>query len=326
MPRFSLVSCSPVVALSLLLVISVFLLHRQSRQLAETRAELTETTLARDESARQLRELEHRAADMEQGLAIAQKQTPQAASATSPLHPPQRLTHGHVDARFKRAKDLAKAGQSEEALAEFLWCYDEGMVLVSAFDGVRGSYLLGEIARLGEKYPLALDALRVRRDQLFDAILADPDDSAAFLDFASINGALKEDALNLALFEKLPSGDARRRMLGLQVYETLAQTKRYAEALEAHSYRDMTSLFEALIEEQDLTSLPDDKIAQIRAHNRASGIKAAARDLEVLVGAGKLDQAQLFAAQVLAYDDTPATRQLIQDAAARAGRPGFFSP
>ena len=311
------------------------LLLLQNRKLADTRAELLRARENDHATTAKLLALETRAGELAARLAATERdnsalrtkvESAAAATTTARLQPPPRISHAQVDARYNRARQLAKAGNHSEALADFLWCYDEGMPRVAAFAGVRGSFLLGEIARLGEKYPAALDALRARRDQLLDAIISDPDDSAAFHDFSSLNHALQEDAQNLALFEKLPPGDERRGQLGLQVYETLAQSKRYAEALEAHSYRSMRSLFDTLTAEREFPSTDEARAARIRQMSRASALSTAAKNFEVLVGAGQLDQAREFAAKVLAYDTADATRQSLREAAARAGRPDFAIP
>jgi thiol-disulfide isomerase/thioredoxin len=67
-------------------------------------------------------------------------------------------------ARQEFAGRLARAEKHEEALENFLWCYDHGLEHDPSYVGVRSSFLLGEIATLGESYPPALDALRTRRD------------------------------------------------------------------------------------------------------------------------------------------------------------------
>lgn len=319
----------------LLLLAAAFIFHRMGQRFHATTEGLRQSEERHADASRKLRALERSAHELAARLAIAEEENRTLRAALNPhakthpassFVPPPRIGHATVDARYEHARALAKSGNHAEALAEFLWCYDEGMPRVAGFGGVRDSYLLGEIARLGEKYPAALDALRGRRDQALDAIIADPDDRGAFSDFSSLNHALKEDHQNLTLFEKLPAGDERRGMLGLSVYEMLTTARRYDEALEAHSFRSMTDLFDALTEERDIPGMSEEKIAQIRKHNRTSSIKTAAGNLEVLLGAGKLEQAQSFAARVLAYDDTPDTRQLLRDAAAKAGRPDFPIP
>ena len=61
---------------------------------------------------------------------------------------------------FRAGIQSINGGQFEAALAEFLWCFDEGMVAVGEYRGVRVSYLLREMVALGAKYPAALEMLR----------------------------------------------------------------------------------------------------------------------------------------------------------------------
>lgn len=319
----------------LLILTAVALFQRMNHRLDATKELLRQTEERRANTSERLRAFENRVLELAEKLEAAQEENktlrstlqPSAAGPASPLNVPPRLSHAMVGARFEHARTLAKSGKHAEALAEFLWCYDEGMPRVAAFGGVRESYLLNEIARLGEQYPVALDALRVRRDQMLDAIIADPDDRSAFSEFSSLNHALKEDQQNLALWEKLPAGDPRRSQFGLQVYEDLARSRRYADALEAYPYRTMTSLFDSLIEEYDAPAdWSAEKIANMRRSARSGAIKTAASNLEVLLGADQLDQAREFAAKVLAYDASESTRQALRAAATRAGRADFVLP
>jgi thiol-disulfide isomerase/thioredoxin len=70
-----------------------------------------------------------------------------------------------VDARYDLARQLVIAGKAEEALREYLWLFDVGMIEAESFYGVRLSFLLSDLAALGKSYPPATEALRVRRDQ-----------------------------------------------------------------------------------------------------------------------------------------------------------------
>lgn len=331
--RFTLLRISVVVFVGACLVAGCAWLLLQQRELDRTRAALVRAHEAVEASAVKRRSLEHRIEELgaridaltrESAVKNAVEHSESGVAKDPPaLHPPERLTVALVEARYQRARTLAKNGNNAEALTEFLWCYDTGMAGVSRYGGVRGSFLLMQIAGLGESYAPALEALRLRRDQLLDAMLFDPDDSEAFSDFSSLNRALKDDASNLALFEKLPAGDNRRGMLGLGVYDTLVSAQRYAEALEAQPYNRMASLFEALIETRPSSvTLSEKQIDQMRR----SALRSGARGFEALVGAGRVEQASEFAAKILSHDASDDTRQLLRDAAARSGNPDFKLP
>ena len=48
------------------------------------------------------------------------------------------------------AASLARQGDTAGALQEFLWCFDEGMLQLPTFAGVRTSFLLGDLGRLAK--------------------------------------------------------------------------------------------------------------------------------------------------------------------------------
>ena len=236
-----------------------------------------------------------------------------------------RITRKEVDARYDRAKELARAGSHAEALADFLWCYDEGMVAIVSFTGVRKSFLLSEVACLGRAYPPALQALRSRRDAAEQAIASDPFDAKGLSEYASLNHYLKDDEKTLALFDRIPAGDRRRARFGLSVYTLLAKTGRYAEALEAHPFDRMIELFEGVAQTLPPPDFPEEDKAELEACIRGHAVKSAANNIEVLAGAGAVDAARRYVEKVLAYDGTCETRDLLRAAFVRAGRPELSS-
>lgn len=232
-----------------------------------------------------------------------------------------RVTHAEVDARYDRAKELARAGSHAEALVEFLWCYDEGMVAVGSFTGVRNSFLLSQIAKLGAVYPPALDALRSRRDAVERSLFADLTRMKGLSDYSDLNHYLNEDEKTLALFDQIPAGDPLRTKFGLSVYRLLVRTGRHAEAVEARPYKSMISLFEAVIENPVPSGFSKRDRLELERNIRGHSINSAATDIEVLARAGKLASARAFVKKLLAYDDTSKTRRLLRDTFIRAGRP-----
>src|SRR5687767_9105383 len=45
-----------------------------------------------------------------------------------------------VQERYDRGKEMLRAGREAEALNDFLWLYDVGMIAVPSFTGVRSSF------------------------------------------------------------------------------------------------------------------------------------------------------------------------------------------
>jgi len=232
------------------------------------------------------------------------------------------VTSGMVTARWRRAQQLAKDGDPAEALKEVLWCYDVGMVQISSMSAVRSSSGTSTLAKLGERYPAALEALRQRRDKARERMLADESDYAAVSEFGSINRALNDEAASIALFDQLPVGDLRRRSLASNSYDYLVQNRRYNDAIEGRPYSSTSSVFESMLQLRPAEGLPNPE--QIEKRQRESLITSTTRSIEALAGAGQLANARSLAQRLLVYDNTEATRALIQQHVERAGQPGLL--
>jgi RNA polymerase sigma factor (sigma-70 family) len=243
----------------------------------------------------------------------------QTAAAAVPI------THDMVEARYKRAQELARSGDTAAALKEYLWCFDEGMPRVGGYTGVRRSYVLSEIAKLGESNPDALAALRERRDAAEKRLLASKADFDASADFAAINRSLKEDTRTLQLYDQLAPDDTRRRSLGSSIYELLTAASRYQDALQVRSYAMMSTIFESNIQEPSLpANVPN--LEQRRQDLRNYTVTSTAKSIEVLAGAGDLTHAKTLAERLLAYDGSEETKAVLQKSLTRAGHPELLAP
>lgn len=245
-----------------------------------------------------------------------------ATAAAKPETPTQPITHDVVEARYKNAQALARAGKGDAALPEFLWCLDEGMPRVAGYAGVRLSFLLSEIERVG---PAGIAALRERRDAAQKRMLAGKNDRDAASDFAAFNRTLKEDDLTIALYDAMSAEDPRRKTLASAAYEQLVTARRYADALVGRDYGNLSSLFELNIRERPLPPNASDP-ERIRQMQRSYTIKATAQSVEVLAGAGDLANARKLAERLLAYDSSETTKATLQEHLQRAGRPDLLKP
>lgn len=230
------------------------------------------------------------------------------------------ITSDLVQARYMRALDLSRNGRKEEALADFLWCLDDGMVRVPSFAGVRLSFLLGEIEKLGSS---GIAALQARRDEAQKRVFASASDFAAAMEFAAINRVLKEDDLTIAIYDQLPASDPRRRSLASGAYDQLVAGQRYGDAAQVRDYAFLLSAFESQIKERPLPGNAP-KPEAMRQAQRTSAIAAAAKSIEVLAGAGKLAEARNLAERLLQFDGSATTKAVIQKHATRAGQPGLL--
>lgn len=88
------------------------------------------------------------------------------ASREQPLARVAPAYAGDVDdpkGRHRHGEVLREAGFLEEALAEYLWCWDEGLAHKPSYVGVRGSFLLIDLRELARVLPEARAAMETRR-------------------------------------------------------------------------------------------------------------------------------------------------------------------
>ena len=235
------------------------------------------------------------------------------------------ITHDLVEARYKRAQELARSGDAAAALKEFLWCLDEGMVQVASYTGVRRSFLLNSIASLGKSDPDALVALRERRDAAEKRALASGNDFDASADFSAINHALQEDGRSLEFYDRLSPDDPRRQTLGMNVYGLLVGAQRYSDAAQAMPFAQMSMQFEMSAQERPLPANTRNPEA-LRRSQRSYLVTSTANNIEVLAGAGDLVHARALVDKLLTYDGSDQTRAVLQQRANRAGHPELMTP
>jgi thiol-disulfide isomerase/thioredoxin len=227
----------------------------------------------------------------------------------------QPVSEAEVRARQKLARELQRSGKHQEALVEYLWLYDVGMKAVRSFDGVRTSFLTGEMGRLAKAYEPAVKELQSRRDDAKTRLAGDGSDRDAALEFAALNEALEEQELTMEVYKQLAPGDPRRGVLGFRLYLYLAQRGRYADAVGVRPYADMVKALEA--PRPNLSRMP----AALQASLRQNSARSALMDAEVLAGAGRLDEAKDMVQRALAIDASAEMKEWAVGCLTRAGHP-----
>ena len=227
-----------------------------------------------------------------------------------------------VQERYDRGKELLRAGRQAEALNDFLWLYDVGMIAVPSFAGVRTSFLLSSIGQLAESYKPAREALLERCDEAEKRMLAEPNNRRAGMEFAALCGSLKDDARLMKAFDALPEGDARRRNFGLRAFRILLPQQRYKDALSAMPFESMKRLVD--MRASRLSAAAGN--ARAAAVSLQLDIKSALDYIEVLAGAGELEQAKEMIGKLLEFDATPETERALAETLKRAGQPDLLKP
>ena len=219
-----------------------------------------------------------------------------------------------VSARYDQGRQFARAGDGDKALGEFLWCFDTGMVGIPRFTGVRRSFLLSEIKKLGAE---GYRALIARRETALARLKAGEGDFDAAADFAAINRTLGDNEPTMAVYDQLPAGGADKKALARAAYPQLVEARRYHDALTVRDAAALLARFERDL--QDVTGLAGGDAARQKMH-RGYTVRSTAESIEVLAGVGDVANARVLAGRLLAFDGSEETKALIRKSAERAGQ------
>jgi len=214
--------------------------------------------------------------------------------------------------RYLHGLQLAREGRPAEALAEYLWCYDEDMQPGSRMGGGRAAMLIPNIASLGKQYPPALQALRDRRARAEERLKSNPDDRSSVYVFVVLNRGLGENAASLAYFDGLPPQSVSRIQLRRLLYPQFIEARRYADALAAKPY-DQYRRELAGYRRFHPTS------PRLQINQTAFIVNFEANEAEVLAGAGDAVRTRQIITEMLTVDPSPKTLAILQEHLDRAG-------
>lgn len=133
---------------------------------------------------------------------------------------------------FEQARILVKEGKYPEALESYLYAFDN-RDKVYGWGGVGLSYIPSEIAKLGEKYPPAKEALLQRRDA-YEAKIREGNDSHAVLSsWIALNHYLKDSAREMQLLKEFGASNKLSMEFKQKIidsnYLLLLKDKKYQE-------------------------------------------------------------------------------------------------
>ncbi|MEQ1823465.1 MAG: hypothetical protein ABL949_13225 [Fimbriimonadaceae bacterium] len=105
---------------------------------------------------------------------------------------PQNFTGEDVDRALADAQQFKLAGNFEQALERHLWYHENALKYAPAHCGVRLSFALNAWAELGKVYKVALEALRLTRDNALATYRMAPSDSLLLGEVMSLNFCLND--------------------------------------------------------------------------------------------------------------------------------------
>ena len=157
-------------------------------------------------------------------------------TGTKPASCPTDVPAARLMKEYDHAKALSQAGKYEEALRAYLFVYDNSRN--TGLDGVRGSFLLGQLVDMGRKYPPAIAALKARRDRAERMLVRGTGGCDELDDLACLNDVLGEANRTIAVYDKLKSSAAGRTLtssLPPRLCDTLLSAGRYDDFVASKS-------------------------------------------------------------------------------------------
>ena len=234
-------------------------------------------------------------------------------------------------------------------MTEYLWCFDHGQNTVG-FGGVRRSFLLGAIMKLGEVYPQATAALEQRRDATEARIVPGSESFEDVADVLALNRVLKTGARSLAVYDRLrkakPISAQLRGSFSRELLEPLVADRRYTDAVELFDdpagyvtarmklYDDFAAKVKPTATDEETSVIHDPNGPNPEVHIlptkpkrrdpsdtpwRQSAVVECSRMYEALVGGGRKDVAASTADALIKFAATGGTYAALITSAARAG-------
>ncbi|MBC7366492.1 MAG: sigma-70 family RNA polymerase sigma factor [Undibacterium sp.] len=237
----------------------------------------------------------------------------QATQSASPSWRELMDPQAQAKAAMARGDKLAQEGKLQEALDEYLAGY-------RGLQGQRGGavwqqMLLVAFTRLGRTYPQALAAMRELRDVAMQKLAVTPSSRELMAEIGVLNERLGDTRASVALYDSLPAGHPGRQTLGLMAHKAFVETQRYADALIG---KPPAAMMREL--EMGMSSSVGAK-GSSSATQRGFVISGALSNIEVLTGAGKLEEARMLTEKLLGFDNSEATRSAVEQRLARANSP-----
>lgn len=210
--------------------------------------------------------------------------------------------------RLRFARTLARSGEHERALEEFVWLWDNMLKHESSMSGVRVSFMASDMERLAAEYAPAKERFTKMRDALADKIDSPTNGWEDLDDWVVLNEVVGESDKTLKWFDRV-KGETD-----------------WAPGIQRVSFR-----LERLLQERggwkEMALLIRDPLAKLRRDHamlqrRLNRFRDnAAKTYASLLAADRDDDAQKVAAETIKLDDTPEVRMKLVEFALRANEP-----
>ncbi len=229
--------------------------------------------------------------------------------------------------RLRYAGALVDQGQTEKALTELLWCFDEGPKIDPSFRDGGWLRVTMYLSSLSKQSDVARKALVARRDQVERQFVATPKDTILVNLLSVMNRGLDQPQRMLAFYDELKakgeSTKIARGAIGPVVLRPLLEARRYQEILDnsgntINQFEASETIFQKQSIELGARLSREERVRQLEKI-RHSLVTHYATLYEALVGVGRIEEAESLARKLAQFDNRPETLTLLMNHAVRAG-------
>jgi thiol-disulfide isomerase/thioredoxin len=223
--------------------------------------------------------------------------------------------------RMDLANKLVREKKYEEALEQYVWCWEQGEKHSPSFSGVRISFLLGSISRLAREYAPAKEKLNFWLSEAKTQFDSEEGSRTACTDYFSLakkNGVTKKELLSIydGLSKRGVKGKEIQSWVGYQVKDEMFEQGRFEDYLEVENI----DLAIKILGFQKYQSYPEgtkDKLIQME-------VNAAMRPFEALLILKQDDKATAMMQAILQFDSSKWTVDKLFEVASRRDRTEYI--
>ncbi|MGE0478953.1 MAG: thioredoxin family protein [Phycisphaerae bacterium] len=222
-------------------------------------------------------------------------------------------------ARHALANVLVRKGRETEALEQFEWCFDQALPRNIVYASTQRAALFSDWARLAARFAPARDAMQARRAACERVLLEERDEANVARNLAGLAQHLGDTEALVEFYDRLKADSRARGVLIDAVFDRLVDARRYddilAEIEPRESFRHRVQVARA-----------GGGLACCPVHARrgpgtvGSVVERGARLVEALAATKRDADARALIDDVIRFEDTIATRELLVARLERAER------
>ncbi|MEO6709161.1 MAG: thioredoxin family protein [Planctomycetota bacterium] len=235
-------------------------------------------------------------------------------------------SHEEIETRYELAKHLVQSGELDKASDEYVWLWNH--MPGTSYSGVRGSFMASQIGRLAARHAPTKVRFVQLRDEDAKLLQGDQIDPDALDDWIVLNDVVGESKATLEWFHKVKTEERWLPLLRAESYRiedmlsarglwtdvALLHPDPVADLKQKHEQNAMQAEFRA--DKPAVAALADfDEMDRESLRGMAGQLYAA------MLASGRNEHAQAVVTQILAFDDSSATRLELVTRALRAKQP-----